>query len=65
MLVNKLWKKLEKVELEKKNLEACLDSTPVYLNILSVLHTRIVELSCEVEKLQKLFIATDLQSKLV
>lgn len=61
--MNKLWKKLEKVEFEKKTLEARLDSTPVYVDILSVLHMRVVELSCEVEKLQKLFVAAELQSK--
>ncbi len=68
MLVNKLWKRMEKVESEKRELESRLANTPPpspsdHRQNPVALQSRIVSLSNEVEKLKKLLAITDAKSK--
>lgn len=64
MLVNKLWKRMEKVESEKRELESRLGNTPPpspsdhKLNP-AALNSRIVSLSNEVDRLRQMLAATD------
>ena len=67
MLVNKLWKKMEKVEKEKRDLEARLGATPPPSpndkNNPAFLNTRILQLSEQVVVLKKKLELTDAQSE--
>ena len=67
MLVNKLWKRMEKVESEKRELETRLGTTPPPSpndrSNPAVLNSRIMELSAEVDRLKRLLATTEQQSK--
>lgn len=67
MLVNKLWKRMEKVEAEKRELEARLGTTPPPSpnndrSNPAALNSRIMELSAEVDRLRRLLTTTEAQS---
>lgn len=64
MLVNKLWKRMEKVESEKRELESRLGNTPPpspsdHKQDPAALHSRILSLSNEVGRLRHLLATTD------
>ena len=67
MLVNKLWKKMEKVEREKRDLEARLGATPPPSpndkNSPAFLNTRILQLSEQVSVLRRQLEKTDAKSE--
>ena len=67
MLVNKLWKRMEKVEAEKRELESRLGTTPPPSpnndrSNPAALNSRIMELSAEVDRLRRLLTTTEAQS---